>query len=27
NLEKICRALECTPNEVISFKTEKVKNE
>ncbi|EJA1062554.1 helix-turn-helix domain-containing protein, partial [Listeria monocytogenes] len=24
NLEKICRALECTPNEVISFKTEKV---
>ncbi|EGT1922702.1 TPA: helix-turn-helix domain-containing protein, partial [Listeria monocytogenes] len=23
NLEKICRALECTPNEVISFKTEK----
>ncbi|ECU0338290.1 transcriptional regulator, partial [Listeria monocytogenes] len=26
NLEKICRALECTPNEVISFKTEKVKN-
>ncbi|EGH5352567.1 helix-turn-helix domain-containing protein, partial [Listeria monocytogenes] len=25
--EKICRALECTPNEVISFKTEKVKNE
>ncbi|EAC5268701.1 transcriptional regulator, partial [Listeria monocytogenes] len=22
-----CRALECTPNEVISFKTEKVKNE
>lgn len=27
NLEKICRALECTPNEVISFKTEKMKNE
>ncbi|MBF2665211.1 helix-turn-helix domain-containing protein [Listeria seeligeri] len=27
NLEKICRALECTPNEVISFKPEKVKNE
>ncbi|EGP5036517.1 helix-turn-helix domain-containing protein [Enterococcus faecium] len=27
NLEKICRALECTPNEVISFKTEKEKNE
>ncbi|EGP7199693.1 helix-turn-helix domain-containing protein [Listeria monocytogenes] len=27
NLEKICRTLECTPNEVISFKTEKVKNE
>lgn len=27
NLEKICRALECTPNEVISFSTEKLKNE
>jgi len=23
NLEKICRTLECTPNEVISFEAEK----